>query len=451
MAPSVTLLDRAWTPISALGQLTHLSHLALLHSAAPDHPLSRYSYLAADPVARISATAEGWSDAVTMMRQTTGRGPHHETRHRAVFGGGWIGWLGYELGHALLELPRHRAPNEDVADLSFGLYDWVIRWDHHTDECALVSTGIDARGVPDAQRAQERRDFVLRALERPVGAPARSYHVTMNADLSATAYQEMVAATIEAVLNGDIFQANISQRFTAPFRGDPVELYRRVVAITAAPMAALLQHGSVSVISASPELFLSVSPDGVVETRPIKGTRPRGGDAGTDRRLAEELQASAKDRAENVMIVDLMRNDLARVCSPGSVRVEALCTVESHPTVHHLVSTVVGTLRPECDALDLIGAAFPGGSVTGAPKRRALEVIQDLEPVGRGVYTGAIGWIGLDGAMQTNLAIRTITLAGGVASLHAGGGITARSEPVAEHAETLDKARALIAALGGTA
>jgi para-aminobenzoate synthetase component 1 len=421
----------------------------LLHSAAPEHPLSRYSYLAADPIARIHAPADRWSDAVATIRATM----HQDERERhgdrpPFFSGGWIGWIGYELGHALLELPRHPAP-VDVVDLSLGLHDWVIRWDHLADTCDLVSTGIDSRGIPDSRRAQERSDFVLRELGRPMAAGSPPCHGVVQADQSAVAFKAAVSSAIGAVLSGEIFQANIAQRFRAPYAGDHVALYQRVVAATAAPMAALLQHGDVSVISASPELFLSLSSGGAVQTRPIKGTRPRSRDTTADRQLAEELQASAKDRAENVMIVDLMRNDLSRVCSPGTVRVDALCALESHPTVHHLVSAVGGALRPDCDALDLITAAFPGGSVTGAPKRRALEIIQELEPVGRGVYTGAIGWIGLDGAMQTSLAIRTITLTGGIASLHAGGGITARSEPLAEYTETLDKACALIVALGG--
>ncbi|HEY8061307.1 MAG TPA: anthranilate synthase component I family protein, partial [Gemmatimonadales bacterium] len=205
------------------------------------------------------------------------------------------------------------------------------------------------------------------------------------------------------------------------------------------------------VISASPERFLRLDPvTRHVETRPIKGTRPRRDDPEDDARLARELQASEKDQAENVMIVDLLRNDLARVCERGTVRVPVLNAVESHPTVHHLVSTVTGTLRASCDAFDLLAATFPGGSITGAPKLRAMSIIRDLEPVARGVYSGCIGWIGFDGGMDTSIAIRTVVLAEGMATFHAGGGITAQSDPADEYRETLDKARALAAAVTAT-
>jgi para-aminobenzoate synthetase component I len=228
-------------------------------------------------------------------------------------------------------------------------------------------------------------------------------------------------------------------------------LYGDLIQRSPAPMAAFLRRGDVSVASASPERFVRLEmPARQVETRPIKGTRPRHAVPARDAELARELTASEKDRAENVMIVDLMRNDLSRVCRPGSVQTPSLCALESHPTVHHLVSTVTGDLRTDCDALDLLAATFPGGSVTGAPKLRAMEIITELEPVARGVYSGAIGWIGLDGAMDTSIAIRTVTVADAVATFHAGGGITARSIPVDEYQETLDKAQALIAALIST-
>jgi para-aminobenzoate synthetase component 1 len=214
-------------------------------------------------------------------------------------------------------------------------------------------------------------------------------------------------------------------------------------------MGALIAHDDAHVLSASPERFLRFdAATRRVETRPIKGTRPRDINRARDRELATGLLASAKDRAENVMIVDLMRNDLSRVCTAGSVRATGLCELDSHPTVHHLVSTVTGVMRPECDALDLLAAAFPGGSVTGAPKLRAMAIIAKLEPVVRGVYAGSVGWIGRDGSMDTSIAIRTITLRHGLASVHAGGAVTAPSDPESEYRETLDKARGLIAALG---
>jgi para-aminobenzoate synthetase component 1 len=254
---------------------------------------------------------------------------------------------------------------------------------------------------------------------------------------------------IDYVVAGDIFQANLSQRFTTPFRGDALALYRALRRRAAGSHAAYLDRGRVQLCSMSPERFLQYDPvTRHVETRPIKGTRPRDhADPGHDTSLAADLLTSAKDRAENVMIVDLLRNDLHRVCEADSVAVPSLCRLETHAAVHHLVSIVTGTLRPGLDALDLIAATFPGGSITGAPKLRAMDIIAELEPVARGAYSGAIGWIGHDGALDLNIAIRTVTLVDDVASVHAGGGITALSEPAAEYQETLDKAQALLDAL----
>ncbi|HRZ08992.1 MAG TPA: aminodeoxychorismate synthase component I, partial [Gemmatimonadales bacterium] len=253
-------------------------------------------------------------------------------------------------------------------------------------------------------------------------------------------YLRAVERVRQYILAGDIFQANLSQRFEAPWPGDPFDFYRRLTAVNPAPFAAYFQGTGFAVASASPERFLRVDPDGRVETRPIKGTRRRGETPAEDRRLADELLASEKDRAENVMIVDLLRNDLSKVCQPGSVEVPALCALESHPTVHHLESIVTGRLEEGRTAADLLRAAFPGGSITGAPKVRAMEILAELEPVARGVYCGAIGWMSVTGAMDTGIAIRTVTLQDGRATFHAGGGIVADSVPALEYQETLDKA-----------
>jgi para-aminobenzoate synthetase component 1 len=260
-------------------------------------------------------------------------------------------------------------------------------------------------------------------------------------------YLAAVERVREYILAGDVFQVNLSQRFEAACGLEPFAFYRRLRDVNPAPFAAYLQGEAFAVASASPERFLQVTPDGAVETRPIKGTRPRGPTPEEDQALVVELMASEKDRAENVMIVDLLRNDLSRVCRPGSVDVPALCALESHPTVHHLVSTVSGALEPGRTALDLLRAAFPGGSVTGAPKVRAMEIIAELEPVARGVYCGAIGCMSVTGAMDTSIPIRTATLQGGRAWFHAGGGIVADSDPALEFDETLAKAAGILRAL----
>ena len=258
-----------------------------------------------------------------------------------------------------------------------------------------------------------------------------------------------MAKVREYIVAGDIFQANLSQRFQAPLREPPFELYRRLRRRNPAPFAAYLAFGDVTVLSASPERFLRLDPGGQVETRPIKGTRPRGLGPMHDAALGRALAESVKDRAENVMIVDLLRNDLSRVCRPGTVRVPELFALEQHPTVHHLVSTVLGELEPGADAVDLVRASFPGGSITGAPKVRAMEIIAELEPTRRGIYCGAIGYLSATGAMDTSIVIRTMVLRDGELYFQAGGGIVADSDPELEYRETLDKAAGLIATLRG--
>jgi para-aminobenzoate synthetase component 1 len=449
-APLVIPLDATRSPLDALSRFVDLPDPALLESAAPGHPLSRYSFLTADPVDTIVATASEWPSVCERVRATFAA-PPARVAQLPPFQGGWIGWFGYELGTAFDRIARHPNQPIPVADVAFDLHDWVIAWDHTQGEAWLVSTGIDARGMVDAPRARRRADAVLErwhagAVAQPSRAPAET--AAPRSDLDAAQYRAAVDQVIAYILAGDVFQVNIAQRFTTPFARDPLALYGDLARATPAPMAAFVRRREVSVVSASPERFVRLDmASRQVETRPIKGTRPRHADAARDAELAHELMTSDKDRAENVMIVDLMRNDLSRVCVPGSVRTPSLCALESHPTVHHLVSTVTGELRAGCDALDVLAATFPGGSITGAPKLRAMEIIGELEPVARGAYAGSIGWIGLDGAMDTSITIRTVTVADGVATFHAGGGITAQSIADNEYQESLDKARALIAAI----
>jgi para-aminobenzoate synthetase component 1 len=276
-------------------------------------------------------------------------------------------------------------------------------------------------------------------------------HLDLRSSFTHRAYLDAVARVREYILAGDIFQANLSQRFDAPLRESTWDFYRRLRARNAAPFAAYLDLPDATVLSASPERFLSVDVEGHVETRPIKGTRPRGHGPEHDAALGQALVESDKDRAENLMIVDLMRNDLSRVCAAGTVRVPELFALERYATVHHLVSTVVGRLARGVDALDLLRAAFPGGSITGAPKLRAMEIIAELEPSQRGVYCGAIGYWSVTGALDTNIAIRTTVAREGHLYFSAGGGIVADSDPEQEYLETLDKARGIIDAIGGSA
>ncbi|MGH7524795.1 MAG: aminodeoxychorismate synthase component I [Gemmatimonadales bacterium] len=439
-------------PVTALARFTDFPEVCLLHSASPDHPASRYSFLAADPVVAITGVAEEWIAIRDRIRATI-RWHALPFPDLPPFQGGWIGWFGYELGVAFDNMARHGNQPSSLPDVALGLHDWVVAWDHAANRCWLISTGSDTAGVRQRSRAERRARSVLECWNgAPAVVPARPHGdaSAVSADFTAATYQNRVETAIEYVLAGDIFQVNLSQRFVVPYAGSALELYRALCRRSAAPMAAFVQAGGVQVISASPERFVRLDPrTREVDTCPIKGTRPRHSDPHIDAGWAQELLDSDKDRAENVMIVDLLRNDLARVCKPGTIRVPRLNQLESHPTVHHLVSTVSGTLREECDALDLLAATFPGGSITGAPKLRAMSIIRELEPVARGVYSGSVGWIGLDGGFDSSIAIRTITLHHGIATCHAGGGITADSEPAAEYSETLDKARALVSALSG--
>ena len=259
-------------------------------------------------------------------------------------------------------------------------------------------------------------------------------------------YLRRIRRALDYIAAGDIYQVNLSHRIECPFEAEPVDLFRRLAELNPAPFAAYVDAGPFKVISASPERFVALVGDRAWSS-PIKGTRPRGATPADDRRLARDLLESPKDRAENVMIADLVRNDLGRVSRPGSVRVASLCALESFATVHHLVSTIEGRLEAGRGRIDLLRALFPGGSMTGAPKVRAMEVIDELEGEERGLYSGSVGYLSFDGTMDFNIVIRTLVLAGGRAHLRAGGAIVADSEPAQEFRETLDKARALLQAM----
>jgi para-aminobenzoate synthetase component 1 len=278
-------------------------------------------------------------------------------------------------------------------------------------------------------------------LSEETAGPRGSHLISgWQSNFTRTGYEMAVRRTIDYILAGDIFQANIAQRFSAaiPPGFDGFAFYEILRGRNPATFAAYLDYGGLTIASSSPERLLSF--DGMsAEARPIKGTRRRDPDAGIDASLRSDLLASRKDRAENVMIVDLLRNDLSRVCDPGTVEVPVLCGLESYASVHHLVSVVTGRLAAGRSPPDLIAACFPGGSVTGAPKIRAMEIIAEIEKLPRNAYCGSIGWIGLNGRMDLNIAIRTVTFNDGIASFHGGGGITARSDPAAEYEETLFK------------
>ncbi|MEZ4412861.1 MAG: aminodeoxychorismate synthase component I [Gemmatimonadales bacterium] len=445
------LID-APSPSEACARLLDLPYPLLLESSARGSALSRCSYLTADPSHVWTSHPADERDVLREVAEFIASNRQEPIAGLPPFQGGVAGFLGYEFGRRLERLPVPRADDLALPDAWFGAYDWVISWDHEQGR-AWVMAGQRGRGAAGPSATSRIEDIVQR-LRAPATTVKASHNVSapdVASGFTREEYLRAVERVRQYILAGDIFQANMSQRFSAPWTDEPFNFYRRLVAANPAPFSAYFQGDGFAVASASPERFLSVDTAGHVETRPIKGTRPRGATPAEDRRLADELLTSAKDRAENVMIVDLLRNDLSKVCRPGSVEVPALCALESHPTVHHLESIVTGRLEPERTAADLLRAAFPGGSITGAPKVRAMEILTELEPVARGVYCGTIGWLGLTGAMDSSIAIRTVTLQDGCAYFHAGGGIVADSDPAMEFQETLDKAAGIRRAFGTAA
>ncbi len=392
------------------------------------------------------------------------------------FCGGLVGTFGYETAHAVENLPGRLSDEQDLPDLAFLVVDDLIAHDRDTDHTFLVATG---RGTTD-QAARQDAELRLDALKeevlsfpgprdgsvtgmakepgsrvgpshgwrRPASPERQDLSLEgVSTQFSRSEYCAAVEHCREAIVSGRVFEVCLTQQMVMDLPGDPWDLYQTLRTINPAPFSSFLRFADFAVVSASPERFLSLAPHGVVESRPIKGTASRGRTLAEDERLRDALLASAKDRAENVMIVDLVRNDLGKVCETGSVIVPELCVIESYPTVHQLVSTVRGQLAADHDALDLVRACFPGGSMTGAPKIEAMKLINEVEHTTRGVYSGALGYLDRRGTMDLAIVIRTIVCEQGKARLGTGGAITADSDPETEYAETLAKAKALITAV----
>ncbi len=361
-------------------------------------------------------------------------------------GGGTARFEGdpFDALRELLDEWRHKPQGGAAGYLGYGLKRHIER---------LPDTVDDPLQFPECHLAfyDSIQSFDARSLAPPPPSPGTAAEFCgLQSNLTRDAYEASVRRALEYIEAGDVYQVNLSQSFQAACLADPFDVYLGLRAQSPAPFGAYLRYPGYDVLSSSPERFLRYDPrDRTIETRPIKGTRPRGGCPETDAALARELLASDKDRAENVMIVDLERNDLGRVAETGSVTVDGLCELETYATVHHLTSAVRARLRQDRDVVDLLRAAFPGGSITGAPKIRAMEIIDELEPAERGVYTGAIGYLGFGGAMDLNIAIRTMVVKDGQASFQVGGGIVADSQPALEYEETLHKGAAMARVLLG--
>ncbi len=441
-------------PAEAAHALRDLPFLTFLDSAMADRRLGHYSFVAADPFARLAAREAG-KDWISRLKSMLAAYRTAPLPGLPPCQGGAAGLFSYELGRSLERLPKPALDTLAFPDLSLGLYDVVVAFDLIERRGFILSTGLPERGpaARDRRAIERGRWFEGRLRRGPVLAPAGNMPLDgWTSNFTRVSYERMVREVIERILSGDIFQANVAQRFEAPVPPDfdHFGFYRRLRRLNPAPFAAYLDHEDFVIASASPERFLKLE-GARVETRPIKGTRRRFADPVLDAWQARALTESRKDRAENVMIVDLLRNDLSKVCVPGSVQVPQLCGLETFASVHHLVSSVVGRLREGQGAADLLAAAFPGGSVTGAPKVRAMEIITEMEGHARGPYCGVIGYIGFDGTMDTSIVIRTASFRGGTCVVQAGGGIVTASDPAAEYDETLDKARAMFEAFGAKA
>ncbi len=452
-------------PLDYFGPWAHQPGALLLHSG--DYALApcaqnRYSYLmVAPPLAQWTLREGKWADGEPLsgnpfsaLRAGLSWG---QIKHPDLppFQGGLAGFLAYDLCHYLDDIALPAARLSDFPELDMGLYDGVVAFDHASEQAWVIACGYDAAGHRDGARAQaclEQRLAQLRPLvgRQFVASSPVQWDQPLQPLLSAATYQHQVKKAQDFILAGDIFEVNLSQCFSTalPAGCDHFALYQELMAHNPAPFSAYMHGAGYHLISASPERFLSLH-QGQVEARPIKGTIRRSTDATQDAQWAAQLLASEKDRSENIMIVDLMRNDLSRVCDDASVQVTQLCGLESFATVHHLVSVVTGQLRPDQDAFDLLSASFPGGSITGAPKVRAMEIIAALEPVRRHAYCGSIGYISMTGDMDFSITIRTLLSDHQRLSAYAGGAVVLSSDPVEEYEETVLKMQALQRSLVG--
>ena len=433
-----------WEPLQLAQRLRGQQHLTLFESTMRAETLGRYSFLACNPADTLKVDrgrvtlddVEQHEAPLVLLDRILMENRQPLLAGLPPFQGGLGGYISYDFGRSLEAHARTPQFPSLCPELMLHVYDVGVAFDHLQERAWIIST----RGVERADQLEE----LLKQKAAPLGGFAIEH---WSSNFTRSEYEAAVARTVEYIFAGDIFQANISQCFSAaiPVGFDALAFYKKLRGANPATFSAYLDYGDVQIASSSPERLLSF--DGTtVEARPIKGTRRRDADPAKDAALIAELVSSRKDRAENVMIVDLLRNDLSRVCAPGSVRVPVLCGLESYASVHHLTSVVTGELKHEKSVGDLIAAIFPGGSITGAPKIRAMEVIAEIEQQGRGVYCGSIGYFGFNGQVDLNIAIRTAMFSQGIARFQGGGGITARSEPAAEYEETLTKVKRIMEA-----
>lgn len=445
-------------PLEVFAHFAHEPAALFLDSAKFECQFGRYSFIAVDPFLLLTSKngkitlgdQREIGDPFSVLQQYLQKFPLNTHPNLPPFQGGVAGYFAYDLGRHLEKIPPAKLDDMQFPDLILGFYDVVLAFDQQAQRAWIFSSGYPELDIKQRQaRAEMRCNFYTKKIATVakscvIKRDSFCTHNELKSNFTKEAYEVMVQNAIDYIFAGDIFQTNISQRFSAPFpvERSNFELYCKLRRYNPAAFAAYLNFGDIVIASASPERFLKLNHH-TVEARPIKGTRPRGNNDQEDLRLRIELAESEKDKAENTMIVDLMRNDLSRVCCDHSVQVPQLCAIESFATVHHLVSVVEGQLKTDISAVDLLRATFPGGSITGAPKIRAMEIIAELEPTARGPYCGSIGYIGFDGTMDLSITIRSYVVKNKVVTFQVGGGVVADSTPQTEYEETLTKAAAL--------
>ena len=420
----------------------------ILDSAMDPKKLGRYSFIGFNPfkIIKYKNTKENPLDN---LRNELNKYKVENNTHLPFIGGA-VGYLSYDLGNYIEHLPRTAKDDTNVYDLYFGLYNLVIVIDHLENKTYIATPNLniekEEKLIVDIENKIKKAE--INGIEEICYEEKNVEPIKLNSNFTKASFENSVRKVQDYIRQGDIYQANLTQRFNGKTTLSSYELYRDLRKVSPAPFGALLNFEHSKILSNSPERFIKCI-DNKVETRPIKGTRPRGKTIEEDLRLQEELRNSEKDRAELLMIVDLERNDIGRVSKIGSVKVPELFVIEPYANVNHLVATVEGRLKDNLDCIDVIKATFPGGSITGAPKIRAMEIIDELEPTQRNVYTGSIGYIGFNGDMDLNIAIRTIIKQGENVYFQVGGGMTWDSNPEDEYQETLDKAKSIMKALRG--
>ncbi|MCV4288019.1 aminodeoxychorismate synthase component I [Pseudomonas capsici] len=443
--PTCTLYPLLYSsdPAEYFKRVRHAPGAVLLDSGRPAADRGRFDLLSAWPLEHLVIEADECGTAfLQRLRDSLGRLGLAQlpAESELPFAGGLIGYLAYDFGRRLEPLPERAIDDLQLPDARLGLYAWAVVSDHQAGTTQLVCHP----SLPEAERQR-----LLELFQRPDEATADEFHLSgpFQADLSALDYRTALDRIRDYIQAGDCYQVNFAQRFQTRCEGDSWAAYCALREACPTPFSGFqsLPDGD-AILSLSPERFVKVS-HREVETRPIKGTRPRGRDAMEDEAYAQELLASIKDRAENLMIVDLLRNDLGRSCTIGSVRVPELFSLESYPNVHHLVSSVTGELAADKDALDLIAGSFPGGSITGAPKIRAMQIIDELEPTRRGLYCGSLMYMDVRGEMDSSIAIRSLLVKDGRISCWGGGGIVADSDCESEYQESFTKVRVLLRTL----